>query len=188
MNRHQLIDTLRQLWAVERSSLLRHLDEAPPYLSPKTYPVWRRMRAMVSASIQREHLLTDWLADRGHPTPGVALDPRLSAFHFVDLRALLPTLIEEHSRRLADLDHALQRDTSNAAPGETASDKAPAPTDPSDDDSPTDDALAKTLSHWRDAIAVERDQLREALDQLGQAPSAQLSQPMAAGDNPVQQR
>ena len=94
-DRQALATELNALMAGERCSLLRHLDEATPYLDAKTYPIWHEITK--AAAPTRDHMqrLADLFERYDLPARAGTFDPIVANYHFSDLPFLLPLLIKE---------------------------------------------------------------------------------------------
>jgi hypothetical protein len=90
-----LADELNTLLATETRSLCRHLHEAKPYLTAKTYRAWRQIeQGCGAASSHVERLLAICDRLRVKPRP-IAFPPGVADLHFIALTSLLPKLAEE---------------------------------------------------------------------------------------------
>jgi len=104
-----IIDSLNQLLKTEARSLTHHLHEAdaPPYLTARTYPIWRKIKAMIDVSSEHETRLKQLIKQAG----GVPVTPTfrspVAGFHYLNLPTLLPLLIEETSNKIAAYEQVL---------------------------------------------------------------------------------
>lgn len=90
-----LAGLLNDLLAMETRSLIRHLDEAQPYLSSRTYPVWAKVQETARASQDHERRLTDMILQLGFSPSASVFEVRVANYHFCDLPTLLGLLIGE---------------------------------------------------------------------------------------------
>lgn len=108
MNAQALADELNLLLYTEARSLLRHLEEAKPYVTPKTYGVWRQVEVMIHQSQQHAERLSDLLESiRTTPKP-VAYKAEVGALHYLTLDSLLPLIIDEKQRQIAAYQRAIE--------------------------------------------------------------------------------
>lgn len=108
MNRLGLADELNDLLSSEQHSLATHLEEATPYLSPRTYKAWRRIAAVIHADtdhVARLSRLLDRLELPLRPRPR---DPNVASYHFSKLETLLPLLLDEKQAHIAAYERAIQ--------------------------------------------------------------------------------
>jgi len=90
-----LNEKLNHLLQLHRGSLIRHLNEAQPYLSVRTYQAWQQLQQLQDHRQQRTEQIThilDLLCD-SRPLPNV-FEQDVAFFHFLTLDALLPHLLE----------------------------------------------------------------------------------------------
>ncbi len=119
MNRMALADELNDLLSREQHSLATHLEEATPYLTPRTYKLWRRISEVIHAEtdhIGRLSLLLDRLELPMRPRPR---DPNVASYHFSKVEILVPLLLEEKKAHIAAYERALEHaGTDEAIAGE----------------------------------------------------------------------
>lgn len=108
MNNKLIADQLSQLIANEEHSLMRHLHEATPYVSPATFRVWRQIQKQAAAREHHVAQLTSLfeILDES-PHPGV-FPTTVGFFHFTDVPTLLPELIHEQQQHIADYETAIR--------------------------------------------------------------------------------
>ncbi|MBL4701467.1 MAG: hypothetical protein JKX85_09435 [Phycisphaeraceae bacterium] len=90
-----LSEKLNHLLQLHRGSLIRHLNEAQPYLSARTYQAWQQLQELQDHRQQRTEQIVyilDLLCD-SRPLPNV-YEQSVAFFHFLSLDALLPHLLE----------------------------------------------------------------------------------------------
>ncbi len=107
-----LATELNRLLATETHSVSRHIElEATPYTDAATYKVWRDLKHFKAESDDHARRLSQLLAEHDlSDVPGNF--PQLAAFlHYVDIKTLLPLLIDEKRQQLA----AYERAVSHAA-------------------------------------------------------------------------
>jgi len=108
MNTDALAIELNQLLATETRSLVRHLDEAKPYLSPKTYKAWHGVQKMSHASEEHAHRLVE-LFDAIERTPkAIAYPAEVANYHFLTLESMLPLLIDQKTGQIAAYRRAIE--------------------------------------------------------------------------------
>lgn len=107
MNRHALADELSDLLSREQHSLATHLEEATPYLSPRTYKLWRRIAAVIHADTDHVDRLTQLLDRLELPMRPRPLDTDVAAWHYARVEALLPLLIDEKRQHIAAYERAI---------------------------------------------------------------------------------
>ncbi|MEX0775642.1 MAG: hypothetical protein WD042_07985 [Phycisphaeraceae bacterium] len=93
MNAVALAEQLNRLIALEQRGLAEHLREARPYLTPRTFALWRKIEQMGDVSAHHVARLSAMLADLGQPQRAGGFEPRVADFHFIDLPRLLPELV-----------------------------------------------------------------------------------------------
>lgn len=104
-----LADILNDLLAAEMRGLAQHLDTASPYLSARTYRAWAKLRPMAAVSRRHARRLTQLLADLDLPIRPRSFDPAVAFSHYQSLDSLLPLLIEQKRRQIADCQHAMKQ-------------------------------------------------------------------------------
>jgi hypothetical protein len=108
MNTDALANELNQLLATETRSLVRHLDEAKPYLSPKTYKAWHAVQQMGHVSEEHSHQLVN-LFEKIERTPkAIAYPAEVANYHFLTLESMLPLLIEQKQGQIAAYRRAIE--------------------------------------------------------------------------------
>lgn len=108
MNVQALANELNVLLYSETRSLVRHLDEARPYLTPKNYRLWKQIEVMIHQSQDHASRINELLDGiRAVPKP-VSFRSELSNLHFLTLDSLLPLIIEEKQRQLAAYQRAIE--------------------------------------------------------------------------------
>ena len=102
----------RELNAVlhtETRSLLQHVEtEAQPYYAPADYRLWKMLRAMRHSDDEHAQRLSSLLAELELPERPGTFDLSVAGFHYVDLRTLLPKLVDEKRRQVARYERALE--------------------------------------------------------------------------------
>ena len=90
-----LNEKLNHLLQLHRGSLIRHLNEAQPYLSVRTYQAWQQLQQLQDHRQQRTEQITHILdlSCDSRPLPNV-FEQDVAFFHFLTLDALLPHLLE----------------------------------------------------------------------------------------------
>jgi hypothetical protein len=108
LNRFALADELSDLLSREQHSLATHLEEATPYLTPRTYKLWRRIRDVIHAEtdhVGRLSLLLDRLELPMRPSPR---DPVVASYHFSKVDTLVPLLLDEKREHIAAYERAIE--------------------------------------------------------------------------------
>jgi hypothetical protein len=114
MNNPALADELNLLLATETRSLFRHLDEAKPYLTPRTYPAWREVAAMSHASREHGDRIAAILHRLELPQRPVSFSAEVANYHFLSVGSLLPLLIAEKRDQVAAYQRAIRHSTGSA--------------------------------------------------------------------------
>lgn len=106
-NSNALADDLNELLATENHSLARHLEEATPYLSPRTYPIWQGLSGL--GHLSRDHVarLSNLIDELELPPRPRTFASEVASYHFLDLGYLLPKLIEETTAQIASYERAI---------------------------------------------------------------------------------
>lgn len=109
MNTEALAKEINDLLATETRSLLSHLDEAHPHVDARTYPIWKRIRAICRHD-EEAHAdrLTDLLASLNLPQPPGSFGQDVGHFHYMTVESLLPRLVEEKRRQVQGYERAVQ--------------------------------------------------------------------------------
>ena len=108
MNKQALADELNQLLATETRSLFRHLDEARPYLTPKTYRVWATLQQMRHVSEEHADRITVLLDTLELPPRAASFPTDVANYHFMSLPGLLPLLIHEKQSQIESYERAIE--------------------------------------------------------------------------------
>ncbi|MCE9592202.1 MAG: hypothetical protein K8S99_16985 [Planctomycetes bacterium] len=115
MNAQALADELNVLLTTETRSLVRHLNEARPYLTPRTFPIWKKIEGMMHDNdIHAAHLNTLLEGVRITPRP-VSYNSEVASYHFLTLDSLIPLLIEEKQSQVAAYQRALEHASASPA-------------------------------------------------------------------------
>ncbi len=108
INARALGDELNRLLATETRTLARHLEEAPPYISPSTYRVWREIKAMAARSLDHARVLSELLMTLELPENPIPFSSDVARFHYTSVETLLPELIAEKERQVAAYRRAIE--------------------------------------------------------------------------------
>ncbi len=100
---------INQLLATEARSIVHHLDgaDAPPYLTVKTYPIWRSLHHMVAVSRDHQERLRMMLGQIDQVAVVPTFDSPVAGFHYLSMDHLLPKFIEEKAGQIAVYQEAL---------------------------------------------------------------------------------
>lgn len=115
MNREGLAEELNRLLAMETHSLSRHLEEATPYLSPRTYKLWRRIARAIHADTDHADRLSHLIDRLELPLKPAGFDTDVASLHYARLETLLPHLIEEKRRQVEAYDRAIEHASADVA-------------------------------------------------------------------------
>ena len=108
MDPQALGEELNRLLATETRGLARHLDQATPYLTADTLPVWHEVRRMLGANTDHAARISGLLASLNLPERPFPFDPAVASFHYTDLACLLPVLINEKRAQVAAYQRAIE--------------------------------------------------------------------------------
>lgn len=111
MNNPALADELNLLLATETRSLFRHLDEAKPYLTARSFPAWREITAMSHTSSEHGERIVEILNQLELPQKPISFQPEVTNYHYLSLPSLMPLLIDEKSRQVAAYQQVVSRST-----------------------------------------------------------------------------
>ena len=111
MNNPALADELNLLLATETRSLFRHLDEAKPYLTARSFHAWREITAMSHTSSEHGERIVEILNRLELPQKPISFQPEVTNYHYLSLSSLMPLLIDEKSRQVAAYQRAVSRST-----------------------------------------------------------------------------
>jgi hypothetical protein len=103
-----LSEDFNTLLATETRSLCRHLHEAKPYLTAKTYRAWREIEHGCAASashVERLLAICDRLRIKPRPT---AFASGVADLHFTALTSLLPKLADEKREQVEAYTRAIE--------------------------------------------------------------------------------
>jgi hypothetical protein len=105
----QLSQLMNQLLATEARSVVHHLHgaDAPPHLTVKTYPIWRKLNDMVTVSLDHQHQLRAMLGQINRVAVVPTFEQPVAGLHFLSLEHLLPIFIQEKSSQVAIYEKAL---------------------------------------------------------------------------------
>lgn len=107
INAQALADELNRLLATETRSLVRHLDEAKPYLTPKTYRIWNQVEAMSHASAEHSQRLSALFEALEMVPRPIGYPAEVANYHFLTLSSLLPLLIQEKRKQIEAYSRAI---------------------------------------------------------------------------------
>lgn len=120
MQPQPLTDDLNALLATERCSLVRHLEEAPPYLSPSSFRAWCDIESMAGTSDAHAAKLSALLMQLDlHERPNT-FEQNVAFLHYLDVQALLPQLLDEKKRQIAAYERAVSHAHTGASGVATA--------------------------------------------------------------------
>ena len=103
----QLVQELNGLSATERCSLVRHLDQARPYLTPATYQAWSEIEHLVAASADHARRLTVLMERLGEEPSAGSFKSEVANYHYLDLATLSPLLVEEKTKQIEAYQRAI---------------------------------------------------------------------------------
>ena len=103
-----LAKEINDLLAMELHSLLHHLHEATPYLTPRTYPIWGKLQAMVREDRDHARRLASLMNDLRLPQRPGNFPPSVGSFHYVTIERLLPLLLAEKRAQVAAYGRAIR--------------------------------------------------------------------------------
>ncbi|HAI13337.1 MAG TPA: hypothetical protein DCM28_16640 [Phycisphaerales bacterium] len=91
-----LINQLNALLSLEHGSLIRHLSEAQPHISVRTWQAWNELSSLEEHRLFRVGLLSNILVENlnAQPLP-VVFEQTVGFAHFLTLDAWLPQIREE---------------------------------------------------------------------------------------------
>jgi hypothetical protein len=108
-NLDALARELNALLHTETRSLLQHVEtEAQPYYSPDDYRLWKMLRNMRHLNDEHARRISALLTELELPERPGPFDVSVAGFHYVDLRTLLPKLVDEKRRQVARYERALE--------------------------------------------------------------------------------
>lgn len=115
MDAHALADELSTLLAHESCSLARHVEEATPYLTPRTFKLWRHVREVLDLDRGHAARLTALLDRLGLPQRTRPFDTDVATFHFARMEYVLEHLLAEKRRQVESYDRAIALAAGDAA-------------------------------------------------------------------------
>lgn len=99
---------LNDLRATESRSLVHHLDgTAGPYVTVKTYRIWRDLHNLTHVSEDHVQRLENLLASLDLSIDAVTFDIDVANYHYIALDCLLPSLVEQKQQQIAAYESAL---------------------------------------------------------------------------------
>ncbi len=102
-----LADKINAILSLQHGSLIRHIDEAKPHLSARTWKAWHALDNLQDHRQMRIHLLVRVLFEDLDKQPAPAdFDQAVGFAHFLTLDALMPKFLkelEETRKRLQSL-------------------------------------------------------------------------------------
>jgi hypothetical protein len=106
--------TLDRVYRREALSFLQYVRQTTPYAGPADRPLAGRLREMAATEADALERFADWLEDwhMTRPQPG-AFPSAFTNYNFVAVRKLLPGIVTDHARALAEL----ERDLATLPPG-----------------------------------------------------------------------
>lgn len=103
------VDLLNDVLSSHQRSLLLRLGEAAPFIPPEDAGRVEALRAMIGDEAEHVARLTEAVIDRGGCPVSALPDPRSGRLHYVNLRSVLPQVINDERRQLAVCERAAGR-------------------------------------------------------------------------------
>ena len=107
MDCEALATELNRLLSTEARGLARHLENAQPYLTVATYPVWTDILSMLATNAGHARRLSEMLDRLELSERPTAYPPVVAAFHYTDLAYLLPLLVDEKRQQVSTYQRAI---------------------------------------------------------------------------------
>jgi hypothetical protein len=107
MHKPALAEELNTLLALESRSLLRHLDEARPFLSAATFKVWADIERAAARSQDHVRRVSELTESLKLPARAPGFASTVANYHFVSVESVLPLLIQEKAALAASLERAV---------------------------------------------------------------------------------
>jgi len=95
VNAQALADELNVLLTTEDRGLVRHLERAKPYLTPRTFPMWAQVQQISRACVEHSARITRLLESLEASPAAAPFNTVVASYHFVTLESLIPLLIAE---------------------------------------------------------------------------------------------
>ncbi len=103
-----LTDELNTLLATETRSLARHVQaEARPYITPETFPIWKRLERLGRTSLAHAKRLSALIETLELPPRSIPFPTGVAGLHFMNIQRLLPDMIQEKEVQIAAYERAL---------------------------------------------------------------------------------
>lgn len=106
---------LNELLAAEKRSLLLRLTDTAPFVSSTDAGLADTIRPMIREATERIDRLSETIVALRGTLISTVPDPRTGSVHYVDLRYLLPRIIQDERRVLRVYDAAAERITDASA-------------------------------------------------------------------------
>jgi hypothetical protein len=100
------LEALGALLDVERTSILRFMDEGSPHLTRATVALRKKIDAMYRANIRRAGQLVTTIEALGGSIRPPGVQPEDQYLAFLDLKFIIPKLIEDKKRSIAACERA----------------------------------------------------------------------------------
>jgi len=102
--------TLERVYRREVLSFLQYVRQTTPYAGPADRPLVARLRELAATEADALERFADWLEDHHMPRPPSGAFPSsFTNYNFVVVRKLLPEVVADHTRALAELEHDLAK-------------------------------------------------------------------------------
>ncbi|MAX25712.1 MAG: hypothetical protein CMJ19_14535 [Phycisphaeraceae bacterium] len=93
---HDLADKINAILSLQYGSLIRHIGEAKPHLSARTWKAWHALDNLQDHRQMRIHLLVRILVEDMDKQPAPTdFDQTVGFAHFLTLDALMPKFVKE---------------------------------------------------------------------------------------------
>jgi hypothetical protein len=108
MSHQAIANELNVLLASERRSLLRHIDEAKPYVDAKTHGAWKKIQVIIKEDRHHDARLSALIDQLNlREDPGV-FQQDVGHFHYMTIDRLLAEIIEDKQTQLAAYKRAIR--------------------------------------------------------------------------------
>jgi len=107
MQTQLLAQRLRELLAADACRLLRLVEDARPYVNPRTSRLWNQMRDVGQTCRRHSNRISRILDELPEPLPPRPVQPDVVKYSYQSVEDLLPDLIEQLKRQLTLFDEAI---------------------------------------------------------------------------------
>jgi hypothetical protein len=105
LNSYSIPTLLHDIYRSEALSFLQYVRQTSPYTSEADKPLLERLRELANAELKEVESLGTYMDKARYTVPHTGAFPSVySNYNFVNVRKLVPLLVDDHKRGLAKLE------------------------------------------------------------------------------------